>query len=309
MNGCKGGLPKDPGVVPIMFESVSLLCSWVMNCEILCVRTKQKLVELIGPLCGLVFYVNATQGEIEKEVCLKLIGEVWTVTVFLFHWPKKGAAVPQMLLFPVHGMSGKSMRGEGGKVVWNEENRQSINRFSVTRTTRIDLMLRKHLGKLHEACTTPGCALADEKADGPIADVALKGTGGEGALRAALAAAQGASESCGRKETEGGGRKTEGGGLKAEAGAGPKTEGGGSKIKVIRDGVALDYDGKVLKFGGEKRWADVRKLIEADGEYVELAKGLKSRFSHNDDAVAFFEAAVKAEGQGSKGTHRYRLKK
>ncbi len=299
MNGCKGGSPKDQGLVPIMFESVSLLCAWVMNCEILCVATKQRLVELIGPLCGLVFHVSATQGEIEKEVCLKLIGQVWTVTVFLFHWPK-GAAVPHMLLFPVHGMGGKAMRGEGGKVVWNEENRQAIKRFAVTRTTRVDLMLRKHLGKLHEACTTPGCSLSDEKADGPIADVALKGTGGEGALRAAYAAAQGARES--------GLKGAEDGGLKPEAGAGPKTVRGKIKIKVIRDGWALDYDGRIYQFGGKKRWEAVRKLIEADGEYVMVERGFNSLFVNNPDAVAFFEAAVEAEGQGRNGTHRYRLK-
>ena len=87
-------------------------------------------MELIGPLLVVIFHVNAPQGGGEKEVFLKLIGQVWTVTLTLYHWPK-GWVAPQWLLFPVHILDGATLGGEGGRVVWNEENCQETPRQNI----------------------------------------------------------------------------------------------------------------------------------------------------------------------------------
>ena len=312
MKKCKGGSP-NLGLVPIVFDGISLLCAWVRNCEIMCVEPKKKLSELTGPLAGLVFCARSAEGDFEKDVCLKLIGKVWTVSVILFHWPK-GAPVPNTLNFPMLTFNGVARSGAGGFVLWSDGSRQKIKRFAMTQTTRTDEMLWKHLKRLNETCLSLKCSVAEELDGGSAEAKARTGAGGEGASRAALAAEQAARKG-GGVDSEGG----ESGTTKsvkdtkrkrgAEDGAGRKTAIGGKKIKIVQDGVALEYDGHFYEIRGKIRWEAIRKLIEADGEYVEFDRGFKSLFAHSKGATAFFDAAVEAEGQGRNGTHRYRLKK
>lgn len=73
--------------------------------------------------------------------------------------------------------------------------------------------------------------------------------------------------------------------------------------------MALEYNGHFYEFRGRKRWKAIRTLIEADGEYVEFDRGLKSLFATSVEAMAFYEAGVEAEGIGRNRTNRYRLKK
>ena len=245
MNECTGGSPHL-GLVPIRFAGVSLKCAWVRSCEILCIATKKRLMELIGPLVVLLFHVRATPGETDKAVCLKLIGQVWTVTVLLYHWPK-GWIMPQMLLFPVHSLGGATLHGEGGRVVWNEENGQEIKRFAVTLTTRADRVRWKYFMRMNEAYMTQEFPVAEELEGVPPADVVRTGTGGEGASRAALAAAQAARES-GPDETEDGGpkaddsestRSTERSAPNAQA-----KKAGGGKAEIVGDYMIIKTGGR-----------------------------------------------------------------
>ena len=348
MNEGQGGLPNYDGVVPIVFDGVSLLFSWIKSCDIWIVSAKMKLRELIGPLAVLIFYGKSGEGEIGKDVCLKVIGKRWTISVVLFHWPT-GSAVPKMLLLPFDGMEREVMCGEGGKVVWGDGS-QTIKQFAVTRTTRRDLYLWTHSLRLNESCGSMGFSATEEADGGEIAEWERDAGESEGDLRAAQAARErgvmgaedgglkaeaGAglkTEDGGPKTEAGAGVKTEDGGLKAEAGAGLKTEDGGPKtedgagqkkvgvepgteasgdslkIRVIQKGSALEYGGKTYYFGGYVRWEYVMKLIASNGEYTELGKGVKSYFAKSKQAEAFYDAAIEPEGQGIKGTGRYRLK-
>lgn len=79
-------------------------------------------------------------------------------------------------------------------------------------------------------------------------------------------------------------------------------------VNVVKDGAVLEFGSKTYSFKGEKRWDVVTKLIRAKGKYVPLGKGIKALFAKHEQALAFFDAAVEAEGQGINGTGRYRLK-
>jgi hypothetical protein len=82
----------------------------------------------------------------------------------------------------------------------------------------------------------------------------------------------------------------------------------GTGMNIAKAGFLLEYGGKAYSFKGEKRWEMVMKLIGAKGKYIRLGKGIKALFASNEQAKAFFDAAVEAEGQGINGTGRYRLK-
>ena len=316
MNDCKGGSPNNDGVVPIGFYGVSLLFSWIKNCDIWSVGAKMKLRELIGPLAVLVFNARTGEGEIEKDVCLKVVGKRWTINVLLRHWPT-GSAAPKMLMLPVGGLDSETMCGEGGWVLWIDGSQTTVKRFAVTRTTRRDLYLWTHSMRLDESCGATGFYGTEEAGKGEIAEWDRDAVESEGELRAAQAARErglaeneesGTSEVDGVPGTEVYG-ESEGGGSQGSAVSGNGGAAAGKRIKVVRYGAALEYDGHFYEFKGAKRWEPVEKLIEADGKYVEFGRGFKSLFAHSAGATAFFEAAVEAEGQGRNGTHRYRLKK
>jgi len=82
----------------------------------------------------------------------------------------------------------------------------------------------------------------------------------------------------------------------------------GTGLNVVKAGCVLEFGTKTYSFKGEKRWEVVMKLNEAKGKYVFLGKGVKALFASNEQAKAFFDSAVEAEGQGINGTGRYRLK-
>lgn len=79
-------------------------------------------------------------------------------------------------------------------------------------------------------------------------------------------------------------------------------------VNIVKDGFLLEYGDKAYSFKGEKRWEMVMKLNDAKGKYIRLGKGVKALFASNEQAKAFFDAAVEAEGRGINGTGRYRLK-
>ena len=82
----------------------------------------------------------------------------------------------------------------------------------------------------------------------------------------------------------------------------------GTGVNIVKDGFLLEYGDKAYSFKGEKRWEVVMKLNDAKGKYIRLGKGVKALFASNEQAKAFFDAAVEAEGRGINGTGRYRLK-
>lgn len=82
----------------------------------------------------------------------------------------------------------------------------------------------------------------------------------------------------------------------------------GTGVNVVKTGCVLEFGTKTYSFKGKKRWDIVTKLIGAKGKYVLLGKGVKALFAKHEQALAFFDAAVEAEGQGINGTGRYRLK-
>jgi hypothetical protein len=79
-------------------------------------------------------------------------------------------------------------------------------------------------------------------------------------------------------------------------------------VNVVKAGCVLEFGTKTYSFKGKRRWDIATKLIGAKGKYVFLGKGVKALFASNEQAKAFFDAAVEAEGQGINGTGRYRLK-
>lgn len=282
MKESEGGSPKNAGQVPFVFDGVNLIFSWIKSCEILCVVSKKRLREFIGPLAALVFKGASADGESNREVYLKIIGETWTISVALYHWPK-GSAVPYELHFPTDTLGSATLSGgEGSYVTWDDRVRQEIKRFRIRRSLKDEVRLWQHSQCMTASCKALVCVVADD-VDAEETEAPPPGTARvEGELRAAAQAAR-LSEAAQTAEPS-------------------------ARLRVIRPGEALEYCGRLYKFDGDKRWELVMKLIDGNGQYVDCGKGLKGFFTSSKEAKAFFEAAVEAEATGPTGRQRYKLR-
>jgi len=93
----------------------------------------------------------------------------------------------------------------------------------------------------------------------------------------------------------------------AEEPAAQKTRVAVGKLVILELNKCLKYDGEHFTIHGDERWNDIRALMDANGEYVELEEGFPQRFAHGD-AKRFRMVATEAEGPGRKGTGRYKIK-
>ena len=279
MNGSQVSPQVNAGLVPVVLDGVNLIFSWIKSCEILCVVSKKRLREFIGPLAALVFKGTSADGEANREVYLKIIGETWTISVALFHWPK-GSAVPYELHFPADALGNAAMRGgEGAYVTWDDRVRQEIKRFRIRRTQKDEVRLWQHSQCMLTSCKALVNVVADDT-DEDTPEAPPPGTArAEGELRAAARQ------------------------IEASQTAAPA-----ARLQVISPGEALSYCGTIYKFKGEKRWEFVQTLMTANGDYVDCGKGLKGFFSSSKEARAFFDAAIEAEAAGRNGTGRYKLR-
>ncbi len=79
------------------------------------------------------------------------------------------------------------------------------------------------------------------------------------------------------------------------------------KLVILEWNKCLKYGGEVFTINGDERWDDIRALIDANGEYVEMEKGFPQRFAQGD-AKRFKKVAIEAQGPRRKGTGRYKIK-
>jgi len=79
------------------------------------------------------------------------------------------------------------------------------------------------------------------------------------------------------------------------------------KLVILEWNKSLKYGANYFKINGEKRWGDIRALLDANGAYVKLEKGFPQRFAKNA-AYDFRQCATEPEEPGRKGTGRYRIK-
>ena len=79
------------------------------------------------------------------------------------------------------------------------------------------------------------------------------------------------------------------------------------KLVILELNKCLKYDGEHFTIHGDERWNDIRALMDANGEYVELEDGFPQRFAQGD-ARRFRMVATEAEGVGRNGTKRYKIK-
>ena len=88
--------------------------------------------------------------------------------------------------------------------------------------------------------------------------------------------------------------------------ASQKTPDAVGKLVILELNKCLKYDGEHFTIHGDERWNDIRALMDANGEYVELEEGFPQRFAQGD-ARRFRMVATEAEGAGRNGTGRYRI--
>ncbi|HRT28607.1 MAG TPA: hypothetical protein P5527_02340 [Kiritimatiellia bacterium] len=68
-----------------------------------------------------------------------------------------------------------------------------------------------------------------------------------------------------------------------------------------------DTEIKTFHVKGAKQWEDLRKLMEADGNFVEMGKGFIQRWNLSDAKELRKAAFEAASGRGPRGTGSYRV--